>query len=188
MVREVADWQLQRVAQAPQLPELVRPGQPPAAPRTPSNQAELPQPNAAPTPDVSPFVNGMSRFPTLALPHGLDTPEPTQQVEKKFDEFVEQAVSPENTLQIVVGRAKVLVLRQPPRRVYIPREDIAEYQVITPTQLAVVGKKVGTAMLDLWFADPASPNNPTKDHLLSYLIVVLPDPHATLLASGWKPK
>jgi pilus assembly protein CpaC len=123
----------------------------------------------------------MARFPTLALPPGLNTPTPTPQVEKKFDEFVEQEVSPENTLQIVAGRAKVLVFREPPRRVYIPRAEVAEYQVITPTQLAVVGKRVGTAMLNLWFADPAAPNDPTKDHLLSYLIVVLPDPEATLL-------
>ncbi len=123
----------------------------------------------------------MSRFPALALPPGLDTPTPTPQVEKKFGEFVEQEASPESTLQVVAGRAKVLVFREPPRRVYVPREDIAEYQVITPTQLAVVGKKVGTAMLNLWFADPAAANDPTKDHLLSYLIVVLPDPQATLL-------
>ncbi len=73
------------------------------------------------------------------------------------------------------------MFREPPRACTSLAKDIAEYQVITPTQLAVVGEKVGTAMLNLWFADPAAANDPTKDHLLSYLIVVLPDPQATLL-------
>jgi pilus assembly protein CpaC len=181
MVRTVSDWELNRVAQAQPAPEAVPPATPSAAaPATGTNQG-LPQPDAVPPVESSPFVNGMSRFPTLALPPGLATPAPTPQVEAKFDNFVAQEVSPDNTLQIVVGRAKVLVFREPPRRVYIPREDIAEYQVITPTQLAVVGKKVGTSMLNLWFADPAAPNDQTKDHLLSYLIVVLPDPEAALL-------
>ena len=139
------------------------------------------QPTAAPPQDGSPFASGLFRLPTLGLPPGLGTPKPTPEVQRQFDQFVQQEVSPENTLQVVVGRAKILMLREAPRRVYIPREDIAEYQLITPTQLAVVGKKVGTAVLSLWFADPASPNDPTRDHLLTYLVVVLSDPQAPLL-------
>lgn len=182
MVRMVSDWELDRVAQAPAAPDAVPPAAAPAyASTTAGGNQQPPLTAESPVPEPSPFINGMSRFPTLALPPGLNTPTPTPQVEAKFDQFVEQEVSPEDTLQIVAGRAKVLVFREPPRRVYIPREDIAEYQVITPTQLAIVGKKIGTATLSLWFADPNAPNDPAKDHLLSYLIAVLPDPQATLL-------
>ena len=130
----------------------------------------------------SPFASGLFRLPTLGLPPGLETPKPTAEQQRQFDQFVQQEASPENTLQVVVGRSKILVLREAPRRVYIPREDIAEYQLITPTQLSVVGRKVGTAVLSLWFADQAAPNDPTRDHLLT-----LPSPRAsrsTSAASG----
>ena len=54
---------------------------------------------------------------------------------------MQQEVAPENTLKVVVGRAKILVLREAPRRVYIPREEVAEYQVITPTQLPSLARR-----------------------------------------------
>ena len=130
MVRTVADWQLTRVAQVPQSPELLRPGQPAAvapANRKPSRIAAAAAHWRRRRRRSLPSSVECLAFRRLALPHGLDTPTPTPQVEKKFDEFVEQEVSPENTLQVVAGRAKVLVFREPPRRVYIPREDIAEY-------------------------------------------------------------
>ena len=153
-------------------------------PRNPeqiSPQTTLPEPNAAPPSDSSPFTGGLHRLPVMSLPPDLGTPQPTPETQKRFDQFVQQEVAPENTLKVVVGRAKVLVLHEAPRRVYIPREEVAEYQVITPTQIAVVGKKVGTAVLSLWFPDPAQPNDPSKDHLLTYLVLVVSDPQGPLL-------
>jgi len=120
-------------------------------------------------------------MPTLGLPPGLGTPKPTPEEEQKFRQFVQSEAVPENTFQVVVGRAKVLVFRQAPRRVYIPREDVAEYQVITPQQLAVVGKKVGSTVLNLWFPSADHADDPSKDVLLSYLVMVLPDPELALL-------
>ena len=58
-------------------------------------------------------------------------------------------------------------------------------QIITDQEFSVVGKKTGTTVLDLWFADPANPNDPTKDRTLSYMVVVLPDvEQATLRSDG----
>jgi pilus assembly protein CpaC len=174
-----------RMAQV-QMPEVVRPGTPlPVIPLIPQGVPPLSQPPAdASTPasaEPSPFGAEQFRMPTLGLPPGLGTPKPTPEEEQKFKQFVQSEAVPENTLQVVVGRAKVLVFRQAPRRVYIPREDVAEYQVITPQQLAVVGKKVGSTVLNLWFPTAAHPEDPSQDVLLSYLVMVLPDPELALL-------
>jgi len=120
-------------------------------------------------------------LPTLGLPPGLGTPEPTPEVQREYGQFVEREISPENTIQIVAGRAKVIVLREKPRRIYIPDETVAGFQIVTDRQFAVVGKKVGRTVLNLWFPDPRDPNDPNKDRTLSYMIVVLPDPERAAL-------
>ena len=66
-------------------------------------------------------------------------------------------------------------MRQKPRRIYIPDENIASVQIITDQQFSVVGKKAGSTVLNLWFPNPADPNDPKLDRTLSYLVVVLPD-------------
>ena len=81
----------------------------------------------------------------------------------------------------MVGRAKVIVLREKPRRIYIPDETVAGFQIVTDQQFAVVGKKIGRTVLNLWFPDPRNPNDPNKDRTLSYLVVVLPDPERAAL-------
>ena len=82
---------------------------------------------------------------------------------------------------MVVGRAKVIVLREKPRRIYIPDENVAGFQVVTDQEFAVVGKKTGRTVLDLWFPDPRDPNDQRKDRTLSYMVVVLPDPERAAL-------
>ena len=167
-VRTAADWQTNRVAQAAQAPERVPPGPPGTAPGAAAAPQELPNPNAAP--DARSLAVHQRH---VSIPGAVAT--------ARFGYAETDAASGREIRRIrrtsrVAGKhaanrgraSEVLVFREPPRRVYIPREDIAEYQVITPTQLAVVGKKVGTAMLNLWFADPKTPNDTTKDHLLSY--------------------
>jgi pilus assembly protein CpaC len=174
-----------RMAQV-QAPEVVRPGTPvPVIPLIPEKTPPISPPptdtNTPLSPEPSPFGAEQFRMPTLGLPPGLGTPKPTAEDERKFKQFVQSEAAPENTFQVVVGRAKVLVFRQAPRRVYIPREDVAEYQVITPQQLAVVGKKVGSTVLNLWFPSAAHAEDPSQDVLLSYLVMVLPDPELALL-------
>ncbi len=173
------------LAQA-QAPEVVRPGTPvPVIPLIPERTPPISQPpaeeGAQAEPEPSPFGTEQFRMPTLGIPPGLGTPKPTPEEEQKFKQFVQSEAFPENTLEVVVGRAKVLVFRQAPRRIYIPREDVAEYQVITPKQLALVGKKVGSTVLNLWFPSAAHADDPSQDVLLSYLVMVHPDPAAALL-------
>jgi len=174
------------LAQNPASPEIIRP----AAPLIP-----LPQPSgvspAAAQPQsgpagpaqaiASPFDPTQFRLPTLGLPPGLGTPEPTPKVKKEYGQFVEREIAPENTIQVVAGQAKVIVLREKPRRIYIPDENVAGFQVVTDQEFAVVGKKPGRTVLDLWFPDPRDPNDPQQDRTLSYMVVVLPDPERAAL-------
>ncbi len=74
---------------------------------------------------------------------------------------------PENTIQVVVGQAKVIVLREKPRRIYIPDENVAGFQIVTDQQFAIVGKKIGRTVLNLWFPDPRNPNDPKQDRTLA---------------------
>jgi pilus assembly protein CpaC len=111
----------------------------------------------------------------------LGTPEPTPEIQREYGQFVEREIRPENTIQIVAGQAKVIVLREKPRRIYIPDENVAGFQIVTDQQFAVVGKKIGRTVLNLWFPDPRSPNDPNRDRTLSYLVVVLPDPERAAL-------
>ena len=130
---------------------------------------------------ASPFDPSQFRLPTLGLPPGLGTPEPTPEIKREYGQFVEREIVPENTIQVVVGRAKVIVLREKPRRIYVPDENVAGFQIVTDEEFAVVGKKAGRTVLNLWFPDPRNPNNPQKDRTLSYLVVVLPDPERAAL-------
>ena len=129
----------------------------------------------------SPFDPSQFRLPTLGLPPGLGIPEPTAEIKREYGQFVEREIAPENTIQVVVGRAKVIVLREKPRRIYAPDENMAGIQIVTDEEIAIVGKKQGTTVLNLWFPDPRDPNNPQKDRTLSYMVVVLPDPERAAL-------
>ena len=170
----------ERVAQNPASPEIIRPGastvqgtQPPGVP-----PMAVPPPPETTRPYqgiASPFDPTQYRLPTLGLPLGVGTPEPTPEIKKEYGQFVEREINPENTIQVVVGRAKVIVLRERPRRIYAPDETVAGFQVVTDQEFAVVGKKPGRTVLNLWFPDPRDPNDPQKDRTLSYLVVVLPD-------------
>ena len=173
--------QTERLAQNTAATEVIRPGVPAAQGTQPSNVQPTPE-SANRLPGVaSPFDPSQFRLPTLGLPPGLGTPEPTPEVQREYGQFVEREIAPENTIQVVAGRAKVIVLREKPRRIYIPDETVAGFQIVTDRQFAVVGKKVGRTVLNLWFPDPRDPNDPNKDRTLSYMVVVLPDPERAAL-------
>ena len=129
----------------------------------------------------SPFDASQFRLPTLGLPPGLGTPEPTPETKREFAQFVEREILPENTIQVVVGQAKVIVLREKPRRIYAPDETVAGFQIVTDQEFAVVGKKPGRTVLNLWFPDPRIPTTPKKTGRLSYMVVVLADPERAAL-------
>ena len=161
--------------------EVIRPGTPVAQGTQSFNTQPAPE-SAYPLTGIgSPFDPSQFRLPTLGLPPGLGTPEPTPEIQREYGQFVEREIRPENTIQIVAGQAKVIVLREKPRRIYIPDENVAGFQIVTDQQFAVVGKKIGRTVLNLWFPDPRNPNDPNRDRTLSYLVVVLPDPERAAL-------
>jgi pilus assembly protein CpaC len=176
-----------RVAQNTLIPEIIRPGIPAIPVPQPTGSAGTSSAGAqsgasqAMQEIGTPFDPKAFRFPTLGLPQGLGVPEPSAEVKKEYGQFVEREIAPENTIQVVAGRAKVIVLRETPRRIYAPDESIAAIQTITDREIAVVGKKQGTSVLNLWFANPSEPNNPQKDRVLSYLVVVLNDPERSAM-------
>jgi pilus assembly protein CpaC len=119
-----------------------------------------------------PFTADQVRLPLL--PFG-GTPKPSQQTLRRFDQFVEEIRDTENTLDLVENRPRLMRLKQQPFRIQLGDEAIANYILVTERELSLTGVKVGTTVLNLWFADPAAPDKP---ELLSYLVRVVPDPEA----------
>jgi pilus assembly protein CpaC len=152
------------------------------APRAVRAQTE-PPPVAAPAPAPAPartadiFQGPGSRMPLLGeeTPKLGQTPRPDEETLKKYRHFVDSLVDPDNTLELVVGRPRLVVLKQTPLRVQIPNEDIAAYTLLSASELSVTGVHVGTTLLNIWVKDPASPKGQS---VLSYLVRVIPDPEA----------
>jgi pilus assembly protein CpaC len=153
-----------RLAQNPIGPEIIRP----SVPANPSAQP------SAPPATTEPADRFQGLLPVAGPPPVLG-PVPTPEVQRDYAQFADGQITPKDTIEVVVGRAVVKVLSAKPRRIFMPNEDYAIYQVVTDQQIAIVGKKGGRTVLDLWFPDPNNPNDPSKDRALSYMIVVLPD-------------
>ncbi len=151
-----------RVAQRPPNVERV-----PVPPR-PDAGVGGQDPRVLPTP--SPFREDRVRLPLL--PYAA-TPKPNEQTREKFAKYVDRTLDVENVFDVVEGRPRLLLLKQPPLRIQIGDEDVADYQLVTETEISVSGKTSGTTVLNLWFADPANPN---RQDVLSYLVRVTPDP------------
>lgn len=160
---------------------MTTPGSPSAAQPMPmpgpggSGAAEppsLPQPR-----QLGPFREGMFRLPYLGQPGPLgSTPKLTPENMKKFNQFISGVVDPENTFDLVVGRARLLQLKQTPTITQVADPTVLDMRVLRPTELTMIGRRIGTTVLNLWFPDP---NNKDKEIILSYLIRVIPDPEAT---------
>lgn len=102
------------------------------------------------------------------------TPRPTKKDIEEFGKFVDTFVDPRNTLDLVVRRTRLMVLKEVPTKTQIADEEVAGMTVIDPKQIALLGKKVGTTVLTLWFPDPDAKDK--KDKILSFLVRVIPDP------------
>jgi pilus assembly protein CpaC len=157
------------------LPGLTAPV--PGQGQQPAQQPRLPDP----------FPN-RPRLPSLGVPQPLGkTPTPTPEVLRQQNEFIDGIIDPTNTLDLVVGRPRVIRLKSPPISFQLgddtiaeatpinPREKDQKTPTLPPTELIVIGKQVGTTVLNLWFPDPKDPN---KNVVLSYLVRVIPDPEA----------
>lgn len=139
----------------------------PVGPAMAPNQAEV----AAPP--LGAFAPDQVRLPLLnsqAGPVGT-TPRPTPQQVQEHQQFIERTIDPEATLDLVERRPRILIFKQSPIRVQIADPEIANYQLVTETELSVEGLQTGSTILNLWFPLPNG-----QSRILSYLVRVFPDP------------
>lgn len=132
----------------------------------------LPEPRAVPEQALPASPEPERRLPGLAAPQYF-TPKPSAKTQEKFNKFVDQVVDPENTFELVLNRERLLRFKDATRRVQVSDTNTVGIAVIGPREISLTGKKVGSTVLNLWFADPANPN---REEVLSYLVRVLPDP------------
>lgn len=95
--------------------------------------------------------------------------------QSKLDRFVAGTVDPEFSLDLVMGRPRILVFRETPKRVQLPDETVARFELISDTELSVTGLATGTTQLNIWFDDPTAPSG---QQVIAYLVRVMPDPEA----------
>lgn len=153
-------------------PQNERPMAPQNVPANPPNEALPPPARAA---DENPGFFGQDQVRLRSLggtqPAGV-TPKPSKETLERYSELVERTIDPENTLDLVVGRPRLLVLKQLPTRVQIADENVASYLLISQKEISVVGNRVGSTILNVWFGQPDAPDS----RILSYLVRVVPDP------------
>jgi pilus assembly protein CpaC len=105
------------------------------------------------------------------------TPIPTQKDLEEERQFIEGVVDPKNTLDLIEGRTRIILLKAAPFRTQVADPSVMTFRLLEPhgKQMTVIGQKPGITVLNLWFTDP---ENKDKDKILSYLVRVLPDPEA----------
>ncbi|MBX9678172.1 MAG: pilus assembly protein N-terminal domain-containing protein [Gemmataceae bacterium] len=114
----------------------------------------------------------LQRLPGAPGPLGT-TPVPSKKDLEEYNRYVKEFVDPRNTLDLVQGRTRLMVLSEVPKRIQVGNESIAIYNLVTPKEITVLGKQVGTTILNLWFTDP---EHKDREKILSYLVRVIPDP------------
>ncbi|HZZ79655.1 MAG TPA: pilus assembly protein N-terminal domain-containing protein [Gemmataceae bacterium] len=153
--------------------------------QVPVPQPKVPQPKGAdeppllpqPRPLVPPFGPDQVRMPLIGdtdvAPLGA-TPRPTAKELQEYAKYVKGFVDPNNTLDLIKGRARLMILKETPKRIQISDETIASYNVFPNSKdMTILGKLTGTTVLNFWFA---SAEDKTKETVLSYLVRVFPDP------------
>jgi hypothetical protein len=131
--------QLQVAAQKEQpvpvpLPQVVPP---PGA----EKPAILPQPRPVPLPG---FQEGQVRMPVLGdaqlTPLGM-TPYPTAKDLAEQDKYVKGFIDPNNTLDLIQSRARLMMMKQTPKRIQVSDEAIVTYTVIDNKELPCSAKR-----------------------------------------------
>jgi pilus assembly protein CpaC len=133
-------------------------------------------PSFSPSPALGLEGNGHSIDPGIVLAQGVvQLPQP--RVLKQIDSpFLERSITPQQTLDLVVGVPELLVLKQAPKRVLLGGDEknaIVTMTIPSEREISLVGTKVGRIGLTLWFTDP---KDATKQEVVTFLIRVQPDP------------
>ncbi len=121
----------------------------------------------------SPAATQPSRLPLLpGVPQELADPTPRAEVQREYRRFVQRTIDPEVSLDLLVGRPRILEFKQTPTRIYLAQDSIATYDIISDKEIAVVGVAPGRTVLTIWVNDPEIPG---KQQVLSYLLRVTQD-------------
>jgi pilus assembly protein CpaC len=162
------------------------PAKDPAAPQTepprfPNIDSRLPavpqKPDSQAKPPADLFGTPRTRMNLLDAPLGT-TPKPSPQTLEKYRQHVESIDDPDNVMDLVVGRTRILQLKQPAEKYQTVDPAIADIEPVSETNrkaFFILGKQPGTTVIALFFKDPAHPDRFT---VLNYLVRVVPDPEA----------
>jgi pilus assembly protein CpaC len=94
-------------------------------------------------------------------------------VNKETDRYIKNMIDPAFTIDVIVGRPRILVFDKAPRRLHAPDDGVAFFDMVTKTNLSIVGRQTGITLLNLWFSYDNTENN---EEIISYLVRVFPDP------------
>ncbi|MFN4260367.1 MAG: type II and III secretion system protein family protein [Gemmataceae bacterium] len=137
-----------------------------------------------PRPLTLPIHPGQPVCPAPIIIDGADptspggTPTPSAEIRQEYSQYIERTVDPENVLNLIIGRPRLLIFKEAPKRIQIEVDEsnpVATYTVITEREISLTGRQLGAAVLNLWFTDP---KDPKKERILSYLLQVVPDVEA----------
>ena len=118
-------------------------------------------------------VGPTGRLPLLPdLPKELADPPVESEAADQYRQFVQRTIDPEVSLDLIVGRPRILEFKETPTRIYLAHDSIASYDIISDTEIAIVGVSAGRTVLTIWVPDPSQPN---KQRVLSYLLRVSQD-------------
>src|SRR5262245_53190754 len=83
------------------------------------------------------------------------TPVPSAKHLELEREFFAGVVDPQNTLDLIVGRTRVMLLKSTPTRTLVADPAIATFRLLEPDgkQIISVGAQPGITVINLWFAD-----------------------------------
>jgi|GEM_PF-1823972 len=99
----------------------------------------------------------------------LDQPDPRALA--KNEQLVDEVLDPELVLAIHPRRSRLIRTRQRVSRISITDPGVVEVVTLSPTELELIGGRVGQTTLTLWFGKTAQPGTA---HVLRYLVRVTP--------------
>ncbi|QDU98854.1 type II and III secretion system protein family protein [Lignipirellula cremea] len=153
-----------RVAQGPIEQRPAQPFPPQDGPAEIAPRTQLPAAGAAQDP------SRLSQLP--GLPAGFADPPQRPELQREYGRFVERTIDPEVTLDLIVGRPRILAFKETPTRIYLAQDSIASYDIISGNEISIIGVAPGRTVLTLWVNDP---DRPGQQRILSYLLRVSQD-------------
>ncbi|GIW98546.1 MAG: secretion system protein [Pirellulaceae bacterium] len=111
------------------------------------------------------------------LPEELQPRPVTVDARQQQDRFIPKIIDPEQELNLLVGHPRILTFAEwatkPQVRLYLADENIVRWDIISDTEVAVVGLQPGTTVLTIWFNDPTADSG---KRVLSFRVRVFEDP------------